>query len=177
MEILNIPFSQHLETKLSFNDSPYLKDFALHPYVIYWRELTGKVTAAQVPFAALPGPQPGPGTLPDSSWYFDIGVAPSYTFKNIGLKLEAPCRVLLPDSEFYGEYYDEASFVGLYEVGVKATVPMNFMPKGYGNWSFHAGFKYMGFVDENLQKMQQFNATSHSENHSTLLYCGISSFF
>ena len=35
MEILNIPFSQHLEAKLSFNDSPYLKDFALHPYVIY----------------------------------------------------------------------------------------------------------------------------------------------
>jgi hypothetical protein len=85
--------------------------------------------------------------------------------------------VLLPDSEFYGEYYDEASFVGLYEVGVKATVPMNFMPKGYGNWSFHAGFKYMGFVDDNLQKMQQFNATSSSESHSTLLFCGISSFF
>lgn len=177
MEIGNIPYSQHLETKLSFNDSPYLKAFALHPYVIYWRELDGKATAAQVPFAVLPGPQPGPGSLPDSSWYFDIGVAPSYTFKDIGLKLEAPCRVLLPDSEFYGEYYDEASFVGLYEVGVKATIPMNFMPKGYGNWSFHAGFKYMGFVDENLQKMQQFNATSSSESHSTLLFCGISSFF
>jgi len=177
MQILNIPFSHHLETKLSFNDSPYLKAFALHPYVLYWRELDGKATAAQVPFFALPGPQPGPGSLPHSSWYFDIGVAPSYTFKDVGLKLEAPCRVLLPDSEFYGEYYDEASFVGLYELGVKATVPLNFMPKGYGNWSFHAGFKYMGFVDENLQRMQQFNATSHSESHSTLLYCGLSTFF
>src|SRR5215203_2951748 len=32
MNILNIPTSQHLETKLSFDDTPYLKKFALHPY-------------------------------------------------------------------------------------------------------------------------------------------------
>lgn len=177
MQILNIPFSHHLETKLSFNDSAYLKAFALHPYVIFWSELDGKATAAQVPFLALPGPQPGPGTLPDSSWYFDVGVAPSFVFQKIGLKLEAPCRVLLPDDEFYGEYYDEASPVGLYEVGLRATLPLSFMPKGYGNWNFYGGFKYMGFVDENLQQMQQFNATSSAEDHSTLIFCGLSTFF
>jgi len=177
MHIFNIPFSHHLETKLSYDDSELLGAFALHPYVIFWKELDGKATAAQVPFFALPGPQPGPGSLPGSSFYFDIGVTPSYTFKDIGLKLEAPCRVLLPDSEFYGEYYAKASTVGLYELGIKASMPMNFMPKGYGHWNFHAGFKYMGFVDKNLQGMQQFNATGSAENHSTLIYCGLSSFF
>lgn len=177
MEILNIPFSQHLETKLSFNDTPYLKSFALHPYILFWSELDGKATAAQVPFFALPGPVPGPGSVPDSSWYLDIGIAPSYTFKDLGLKLEAPCRILLPDDEFYGEYYADASTVGLYELGVKATLPMNFMPKGYGNWSFYAGFKWMDFVDENLQGMQQFNATGSAEDDATLLYAGFSIFF
>lgn len=177
MQILNIPFSHHLETKLSFDDTPYLKAFALHPSITYWQELDGKATAAQVPFGALPGPKPGPGSLPGSSFYFDLGIAPSYTFEGIGLKLEAPMRVLLPDSSFYGEYYSASSTVGLYEVGLKGTIPMKFMPKGYGNWSFHAGFKYMEFVDKNLRGMQQFNATSSAENHSTLLFCGISSFF
>lgn len=177
MRILDIPFSQHLETKLSFDDSPYLKAFALHPYVSYWHELEGKATAARVPFAALPAPQPGPGSLPSSSGYFEAGVAPSWTWESTGLKLEAPCRVLLPQSDFYGEYYDESSTIGLYEVGVKGTLPLKFMPKGYGGWSFHAGFKYMGFVDENLRGMQQFNATGSSENHSTLLFCGLSAFF
>lgn len=177
MQILNIPFSQHLETKLSFDDSPYLKAFALHPYIIYWRELDGKATAAQVPFFALPGPKPGPGSLPNSSGYFDIGVAPSYTFGSWDLKVEAPCRVLLPQANFYGEYFDESSTVGLYEVGVKATVPLKFMPKGYGSWSFHAGFKYQGFVDENLKQLQQFNATSSAEDGATLLFCGLSTFF
>ena len=37
MHILNIPTSQHLETKLSFDDTPYLKNFALHPYFLYWQ--------------------------------------------------------------------------------------------------------------------------------------------
>ncbi len=177
MRILDIPFSQHLETKLGFDDTSILGAFALHPSVSYWRELVGKATAAQVPFFALATPKPGPGSLPGPSGYFEAGVAPSWTAEKLGLKLEAPCRVLLPHSEFYGEYYDDSSTVGLYEVGVKGTLPLKFMPKGYGNWSFHAGFKYMGLVDENLKRMQQFNATSSAENHSTLLFCGLSAFF
>ena len=119
----------------------------------------------------------GPQPRPDSSWYFDIGIAPGYTFEKSGLKIEAPLRMLIPDSEFYGEYYASTETIALYEAGAKATIPMKFMPKGYGAWSFHAGFKYLAFVDENLRGMQQFNATGSSENHSTLLFCGLSAFF
>ena len=117
--------------------------------------------------------EPGPGP----SHYFELGVAPSYTFENIGLKVEAPCRVLLPDDRFYGEYYDEASTVGLYELGLKGSIPMKFMPKGYGNWSFHAGFKYMRFVDENLQGMQEFNAPAEKTDDSWQIFCGLTTFF
>src|SRR6185436_12451654 len=92
MQILSIPLSQHFEAKLSFDDSEYLGAFALHPYVSYWRELDNKATAARVPFLVKPAQQTGPGSFPDESFYFDVGVSPSYTFKNIGLKLEAPCR-------------------------------------------------------------------------------------
>ncbi|MEY2466213.1 MAG: hypothetical protein QOD03_734 [Verrucomicrobiota bacterium] len=166
MQILNIPFSQHLETKLSFNDSPYLKALALHPYVSFWKELEGKAVASY---------------STKSSYYFDIGFAPSYTFEKINLKLEAPCRMLLPDSEFYGDNtmggVAPSSTVALYELGIKGTVPLKFMPKGYGSWSFHAGFKYMNFVDENLQRLANGGGFGQSTKDVKQVYCGISTFF
>jgi hypothetical protein len=176
MQILNIGTSQHLDTKLDFDDSSYLKAFALHPYVEYWRELANKATAADVPYIVDPlGKHPGPG--PTSSGYFEVGFAPSYTFDKAGLKLELPCRVLMPQKQFYGEYYGGTSFIGLYEVGVKASLPMNFMPEGYGHWGFHVGFKYQGFEDKNLKGMQQFNAPGHAVSQSWAVYSGISTFF
>jgi hypothetical protein len=179
MQILDIGTSQHLDTKLSFDDSPWLKAFALHPYFEFWQELDGKATDAAVPEAVLgPSPHSGDHPAPNSSYYFEVGIAPSHTFKDLaGLKLEAPCRVLLPNERFYGEYYSEASTVGLFELGLKGTVPLNFMPQGYGNWSFHAGFRYMYFVDDNLYNLNTFNAPGKPTRDTVQVYCGISTFF
>src|SRR4029077_5604157 len=104
MQILDIGTSQHLDTKLSFDDTEYLKGFALHPYFEYWQELDGKATAADVPYIVDPQGK-HLGTGPGSSFYLEFGIAPSYTFEKPGLKLELPCRVLFPDERFYGEYY------------------------------------------------------------------------
>ena len=176
MQIKNIPFSHHLETKLSIDDSAWLGKFALHPYLLFWAELDGKATAAQVPYLVDPLGK-GPLALPDSSWYFEIGIAPSYTFEKPGLKIEAPIRALLPDKEFYGEYYADSSTIALWELGLKATMPLKFMPKGYGNWSAHVGFKHQHFEDENLASMQAFNAPGKRTDDVTMLYGGISIFF
>lgn len=172
MQVLDIGTTHHLETKLSFDDTPYLKSFALHPYLLYWQELDGKATAARVPFAVFNG-EAGP----ESSHYFELGIAPGYTFGDTGIKLEAPMRILLPDENFYGEYYDKSSFVGLYEVGAKATLPLKFMPAGYGFWNFYAGFRYMKLEDKNLQGMQQFNAPGKAVDDSAQVYCGLNVFF
>jgi len=176
MQILDIGTSQHLETKLSFDDSPYLKAFALHPYLLFWKELDGKATAAQVPYFVDPLGK-NPGAPPDSSYYFELGVAPGYTFKDLGVKVEVPIRALLPNKDFYGEYYDKASTVGLYEVGAKVTVPLKFVPPGYGFWNFHLGVRYMSFEDKNLQGMQQFNAPGKAVKDAVQYYCGFNAFF
>ena len=157
MQIFNIPFSQHLDTKLTLDDSEWLKAFALHPYVEFWKELDGKAVSST-------------DANPDSSYYFDLGITPSYTIEKYKIKLEAPCRVLLPDRNFYGTGAGGTTFVGLYELGVKASMPMNFMPQGYGHWSCHVGFKYMGFQDPNLKATQ-------GRDRVTQFYAGISSFF
>lgn len=172
MQVLSIGMNQHLETKLSFDDTPYLKAFALHPYLLFWQELNGKATAARVPYAVFLN-QFGP----DSSHYFELGVTPGYTFGKTGIRVETPFRVTLPDPDFYGEYYGSGSTIGLYEVGVKATIPLKFVPPGFGFWNFHAGFRHMEFEDKNLQGMQQFNAPGRAISGSSQVYCGFNAFF
>jgi hypothetical protein len=180
-QILNIGTSNHLDTKLSFDDSPYLKAFALHPYFEYWQELTGKATDADVPEAVFgPNPKSGAHPQPGSSYYFDVGIDPQYTFGSEvlgGLKLEAPCSVLLPNDRFYGEYYGHASTVGLFELGAKATVPVPFIPSNYGHWSFHVGFNYFDFVDDNLYHLNEFNAPGRPKRTMYQVYSGVSVFF
>lgn len=176
-QILDIGTSEHLDTKLSFDDSSYFRGFGFHPYLEYWQELDGKATDADVPYLVDPlGKHLGTG--PGSSYYFELGIDPTYNFKILGgLKLEAPIDVQLADPNFYGEYYSSASAVSLFDAGLKGTVPMNFMPKGYGHWSFHAGFKYMYFVDDNLYNLNVFNAPGKPTRDTWQVFAGVSVFF
>jgi hypothetical protein len=174
----DIETSNHLETKLTFDDSDFLKDFALHPYVSYWQELWGKATAADVGQAVLgPNPNSGGHPQPFSSFYFEIGVDPSYTFKNFGdLKFEAPCHIQLVDDRFYGNYFGKTSTLALWEVGLKASVPLKFI-KGFGHWSVYAGVNYFSFEDVNLRDMQAFNDPGKAVQATWQAYGGISVFF
>jgi hypothetical protein len=163
MQILAFPggpalgTSQHLETKLSFKDADLLGNFALSPYISFWKELKNKAVAST-------------DANPEESFYFDIGIAPSYTLKDLGLKLELPCRVLTADSSFYGTGAGSHSAIGLYELGVKASMPLKFMPAGYGSWSSHLGVRYMDFVDDNLIATQ-------GRDDTWQVYGGITTFF
>lgn len=181
MQILDIGYSQHAETKLSFDDSSYLGAWAMHPYFSYWQELSKKATDADLPFAINPaGARPGAKHPdPNSSYYFDLGVDPSYTFKDVlgGLKLEAPCRILLPDERFYGDYYAASSTVGLWELGLKGTIPLKFVSASYGHWSAFAGMNFLYFVDDNLVQLNQFNSPEAPQHDNVQGYAGVSIFF
>jgi hypothetical protein len=163
MQILDIGTSEHLETKLSYNDTDLLGAFALHPYFLFWKELDNKATAAAN--FGIP-----------SSYYFEVGVAPGA--KLGAVKLELPCRVLLPADDFYGEKFAKSSTVGLYELGVKASTSLTFMPKGYGFWDAHLGVRYMKFVDKNLQQLAKDGGFGTSPTKDTAqVYGGVSAFF
>jgi hypothetical protein len=178
-QIESIGTSQHLNATLGFDDSSFMKGFGFHPYITFWQELSGKATDADVPGSVLPAnPNSGHNPKPGSSFYFDIGIDPTYTFTSLyGLKLEAPCRVLLPDSRFYGEYYGSASTVGIVELGARATVPLKFVPSSVGHWSAHLGYRYMNFVDDNLYHLNAFNSPGHSVRVNNSVYSGITVFF
>lgn len=162
MQILDIGTSEHLEVKLGYNDTDLLGAFALHPYVSFWKELDNKATAA-ANFGV------------DSSYYFEVGVTPGVQLGKV--KLEAPLRALLPDDEFYGETFGDSSTVALWEVGLKATVPMDFMPKGYGSWSAHLGVRYMNFVDDNLKQLATDGGFGSPTDDTAQVYSGVTVFF
>jgi len=162
MQILDIGTSQHLETKLSFNDTDYLGAWALHPYISYWKELDGKATAAA---------NFGFG----ESFYFDVGITPAYVTGK--WKFEAPMRVLLPDSQFYGDHFASSSTVGLYEIGVKVSTSADFMPAGYGNWGVHFGVRYMNFTDDNLKHLARGGGFGAPVSDIFQVYGGMSTFF
>jgi len=177
-QILDIATAQNLETKLSFDDSDFLGAFALHPHLLYWQELVNKTTDADVPFEVLgPSPKSGSNPHPGEGLYIDVGVAPSCTFKQAGdLKIETPCSLLLPNSRFYGEYYGNSSTLGLFELGLKASAPLTFMPKAYGNWGIHAGLKYQYYNDKNLYNLNTFNAPGEPTRDNLVFFTGFSVF-
>lgn len=172
-QIEDIGTSHHVFLKLSADDSDWLKAFALHPYFMWWRELDGKATPADVPFLISGRKNP-----PGPSYYFELGISPGYTFKQLGdLRLDLPCRVMFPGSDFYGEFYHSSSTVGLFEVGAKLTYPLKFIPKNYGFWSVYAGYRYMNFVDENQQQLQAFNSPEKAVDDIHQVYGGLTIFF
>jgi len=181
MHVLDIGPSHHFFTKLSFDDTDYLHAFALHPYFQFWQEIDNKATDADLPFKLFgPAPFNGKHSEPGPSFYLEVGIDPSYTIAALGdLKFELPCRLLLPDNRFYGEYYRSAPTIGigLYEVGAKATLPLKFMPKVAGSWSLHFGARYMNFVNDDLYFLNQFNAPAQPTHYTWQIYGGLSIFF
>ena len=178
-QIESIGTSAHMDFKLSYNDTSLinLDGFGFHPYVEFWQEVSGKATDADLPYAVYgPSAHSGKYAAPGESYYIQTGIDPTYVLKD-GIKLEVPVDFLLPNQRFYGEYYGESSALGLWAVGGKVTVPMNFMPEGYGHWGFHVGVKYMYFVDNNLYNLNEFNSPGKPTRDTTLVYAGVSVFF
>jgi hypothetical protein len=122
--------SKNVQAKLAYNDTKlwnHGKDsgFALKPYVIGFLETDGKA-----------------GSGSDEGLYVELGVEPTvYTLGSSStypLALSVPVKVGLGFSDFY----EDDDVLGYVSVGLKASVPLAFMPSRYGAWSASAGVYY-----------------------------------
>jgi len=122
--------SKNVQAKLSYNDTKlwnHGKDsgFALKPYGIVFIETDGKA-----------------GSGSDEGVYIELGVEPTiFTLAKEGkypVALSVPAKVGLGFSDFYED--DET--LGFVSVGLKASVPLAFIPARYGSWSANAGVYY-----------------------------------
>ncbi|RYD37144.1 MAG: hypothetical protein EOP86_04170 [Verrucomicrobiaceae bacterium] len=133
------PTSTHFEAKVSYDDSSLWGSvFSMNPFVAYWQELDEKAT---VVFN---------NATSDQSYYFTLGINP--TIKLDAVKLEFPTYVNLVGSDFYQKFDGTGGGSGLavFSTGLKASVPLKFIPKSAGFWSLYAGVKYYHLENEGL---------------------------
>jgi hypothetical protein len=130
----------NMEFKVGFDDSEYLKAFAVHPYVnVFWNYAgASSPVVAQV---AMNGKN-------DHTAYVEVGGAPSYTWKgisNMPITFSMPTYVSFGDSSFWGPAGDSGkrSNLGVLSTGLKVSVPLPFIPSDFGNWNAYVGVTYI----------------------------------
>jgi hypothetical protein len=159
------PTSTHFEAKLSFDDSKYLGSFALHPWVAFWQELDEKATVVFNPATS------------DESFYFTIGVNPSFSLGKV--KFEFPTWINLVDEDFYQQFDGSPGGSGLavFCTGVKASVPLTFVPKDLGFWTLYAGVKYYRLDNAGLEDGNSVLTPREHREDLVQFHGGISIFF
>lgn len=145
----------NLEVKLSYADN--LTDtFSINPYASYWLELNNKTTFA----------------TSDSSYYFTVGLNPTFSPKSIPVRFELPMWVMFPADDFYGE----SSTIGLWSVGLKASTPLTFVSPEFGKWFLYAKATYYGFENDALVQYGSF-ATGKPDDDEVQFSGGITIIF
>lgn len=161
------PTSHHLELKLSFDDSKWMGKFALNPFVAYWQELYNKSTVVFDPATS------------EESFYFTLGINPAIKFDAV--KIELPTFVNIVANEFYQQFdgTDGGSGAAVFCTGIKASVPLKFIPKEYGFWTWYAGIKYYHLNNAGLEDGNTVLTTGSSSDDDNLIQfnTGITIFF
>lgn len=159
------PTSTHFEAKLSFDDSKYLGKFALNPWIAFWQELDEKAT---VVFDT---------STSDSTFYFTIGIKPSFKLKNF--TFEFPTYINLVDDDFYQQFDGSPGGSGLavFSTGMKVSVPLTFVPKDLGFWTAYAGVKYYHLDNQGLLDGNSVLTPNEHRKDLVQFHGGISIFF
>jgi hypothetical protein len=156
----------NMDFKFSFDDTKYLKAFALHPYVdIFWN------------FAGDSSPVVSQATLQGTNthtFYVELGISPSYTLKlssDYGITFTMPAYFSVGDPSFWGTAPNgDRSSLGVASVGLKISAPLAFIPKDYGSWSAYIGVTYYHTCNPALTFI---NSGTGADANLVLGYAGI----
>jgi hypothetical protein len=111
------------------DDSGLLGGFAVKPYVLVARELSGQADG---------------GT--EEGTYLELGIAPGYTASRISLAM--PVKVGLSLGDYYETLGGDERF-GFFSLAAVATVPFTSAPTTLGTWNVHGGVEYLRLGDRN----------------------------
>lgn len=141
---------QELDLTLAFDDTEWLKEFAMHPYA-----LVGIETGADA----------SDGADSDSGVYLELGVAPGFSFDvgKTAITMSFPLSVGLSLKDYYQDGSGDDEMFGYVQAGAKASIPLPFADR-YGKWSINAGL-YGLFLGDNPS---DYNAGDDFEVIATL---------
>jgi hypothetical protein len=153
----------NLELQLSYSDhilenlTPGVGKFSVNPYVKLFIELENKATVSTT----------------ESSYNFELGFNPKYTFDFYPISIETPTFITFPGNGFYSENGDP----GLITTGAKVTVPLKFIPQKYGSWSVYGGVQYYHIYNDGIALGNTFLPSGSTNRDPVQWYGGISLFF
>jgi hypothetical protein len=166
--------SQNLDLKLTYRDK-FLSNIlgekvvkvSINPYFEFFLETSNKATVALDQATVQRG------------YYFQVGVDPTFAFANFPLTIELPTYVNFPSDNFYQNFAGKGSVstLGLFTTELKGTVPLKFIPKGYGNWSVYAGVQYYYLINHGLLDENQVLATSERKRSLWQVHGGLTLVF
>ena len=120
---------RELAFKFAVDDSGLLGGFAVKPYVLVARELSGQADG---------------GT--EEGTYLELGIAPGYTASRVSLAM--PVKVGLSLGDYYETLGGDERF-GFFSLAAVATVPFTSAPTKLGTWNVHGGVEYLRLGDRN----------------------------
>jgi len=147
-----------INTSLAYDDTDLLGMWALHPHVTFLQELTGNNLSGGGHVGLGVGPGfagiATPGISGKLGQYYEVGIAPSFTFmksSKYAPTLTLPVTAGFGSSGFYGTGF------GYFSAGGTISVPLAFVPSGFGSWTANVGgtYYYLG----------KFTALANGGNH------------
>jgi hypothetical protein len=126
--------------KVSYDDTDMIfKGFALKPYVDFFYSISGDSTV----ILGRHG----------STYYFEFGAAPSYTFnfsKDYPVTLSVPTYFSVGPKNFW-DINEQSSNFGVFSTAINATVPLTaIIPIRYGAWHADMGLQYFYLLNHSL---------------------------
>jgi hypothetical protein len=119
---------------IAYDDSELLGEFSLSPYVGFFFETSNAGGGQQ------------------DNKYFEAGVEPAFELTeamDMPLTISFPLTLGLDMDRYYGN-----RTFGYFDAGARVSVPLQFVPADFGQWSAHAG-AHVIFANSNLRTINQ----------------------
>ena len=126
--------------KVSVADAEALGRFALSPYALVAFELDGGADGGE-----------------RSGRYLELGIAPGLPLADGKASLAFPVKLGLSLVDYYEGPSEEDTF-GYLDTGVTASVPLGFVPPGYGSWTLRGGVSLLT-LGENPKALNRGDGT------------------
>jgi hypothetical protein len=150
----------NVETTLGYDDSKSGWPIALHPYVKWFYEVAGTSTV-------VVGKNSGTNDV-------ELGIVPTYVIKSFSrpITLTAPTWITVGPTTYWNDGTPGCgalstspcakSNAGVFSTGLEARMPLDFIPRAYGNWYVKGGVQYYHIINDSLLLAQTFVGTAPS---------------
>jgi len=153
-----------LNVSLAYDDTDLLGMWALHPHFTFLQELTGNANGGHVGLGLA-----DTATSSSLGQYYEVGIAPAFTFmkdSKYAPTLTIPVTAGFGSSGFYGTGFGYAS------AGLTVSVPLAFIPSGFGSWTANFGGTYY-YLGKNTARANAQYSNGFADHDAGVGFAGI----